>query len=138
MNRTTKNSSWLLVARNILHLDDAKVRSVGWWCVPRTAIPGDKGFIYKPPAGIVLYFEVLSVKPRELGFCDSFGLATADVKILKTFAQPITIHDLRNSPVLREMAFVKRSCQGKVFPIGDDAIKAILGIPKQKAKRAVT
>jgi hypothetical protein len=136
--RTRKNSAWVLVARNILHLENAKARYVGWWCVPGTAIPGDRGLLYKPREGIVLYFEVLALRPPQLGFCHSFGLATADVKILKTFGHPITINDLKHSDVLRQMTFVRRSCQGKVFPIGDEAIKAILDIPKQKAKRAAT
>jgi hypothetical protein len=133
MNQKAKNSAWLLVARNILHLQDAKSRSIEWWCVPRAATPGDRCFLYKPLRGVVLYFEVLALKPSE-GFCDNFVMATADVKILRTFAPPITNRDLRNSPVLRQMAFVRRSCQGKQFLLETKATKAILDIFEAKRR----
>jgi hypothetical protein len=116
----------LLVAREILHLGRVKARSKTWWCVTRDALPGDKFFLYKPMAGIVLYLEVLGLAQPSQGFCSTYGMGTAEVRILKVFDPPITAKALKRSMETKNQGFVRRNFQGKAFNVDADAAKAIL------------
>src|SRR5271155_1916466 len=104
----TTSEAWLLVARNILHLDGVRPGSVTWWCVTRGAAPGNRCFLYKPLTGIVLYFEILRLTEAQ-GFCSGFAMATAAVKILQVFEPPITAKDLKTSARVRQMGFITRN-----------------------------
>lgn len=112
-----KCTAWLLVAHNVLHLNDAKAGSDTWWCVTRDAAVGDKCFLYKPLTGIILYFEVLRmIQPQ--GFCSSYAMATAQVRILKVFKPPLTAKALRSSSKIRKQGFVHlfdENFKGKLF-----------------------
>lgn len=125
----TKSEFWVLVARNILHLQNAKSGKVYWWCVTRGVTPGNKCLLYKPLSGVVLYFEVLGLtQPQE--FCKDFSMATAAIKILQVFDPPISVKDLKSSPRVGQKGFVKKNLQGKAFAIGKDTAEDILKLSR--------
>lgn len=128
--------SWLLVAWNILHLNELAKAQMSWWCVDRRCKVGDKCFVYKPSKGIVLLFEIKKVNETQ-AFCRSFGMATAEMRILKVFDPPITAKEMKQSDEisLREANFIKRSFQGKAFSLADmKVVRAILKLGASKRK----
>lgn len=128
-----KSEAWLLVAHNLLHLEDAQPDAVTWWCVSRGAGPGNRCFLYKPLTGIVLYFEILRLAPPQ-NFCSGFAMATAAVKILRIFDPPITARDLKTSSGAKRMGFIARNFQGKAFRIDGKDEKTILKLIKPNVK----
>jgi hypothetical protein len=117
--------SWLLVAWNVLHLTEAKKADTTWWCVDRRCAVGERCFIYKPSKGMLLFFEVLKINESQ-GFCRSFGMATAEIKIVEIFEPPITARALKQVKEISQANFVKKNFQGKAFAIENQLTKAVL------------
>ena len=132
--KASHHADWFFVAPDLLHLASASTGELTWWCVDRRAKEGDRAFVYKPPTGIVCAFEIVELVPRH-GLCDTFGMATGRVLVLKTFDPPIPPKILKAERYIRREPFTRRNFQGKSFRISSDAIYALilaLKIPKEK------
>ncbi|HWU40667.1 MAG TPA: hypothetical protein VN203_23720 [Candidatus Acidoferrum sp.] len=132
--KASHHADWLFVAHDLLHLTSANTGDLTWWCVDRRAKERDRAFVYQPLTGIVCAVEIVELVARH-GLCDSYGMATGQVRILKTFDPPIPPKILKDERYVRMESFVRRNFQAKAFQISSKAVYdriLSLEVPKEE------
>lgn len=105
-----------------------------WWCLPESANPGDRLFLYRArsatPAlsGLFAEYEVArvgSVKDRDAGSCGELGgtgylpgpLVYSELTLVRLINPPVTATTMRKDLVLVRAQFVRRNFQGTTFQL---------------------
>lgn len=126
-----------------------------WWCLPMQAGLGDRIFMYCPRAlsprrqGIFAECELIGnpfSKGDENHRCSKFGagvgrnlgpLGYTDLKLVKTFAKPLTAKEMKKDRMLKTLPFVRQNFQGTTFSLTKEAADRILQLTVQKLSRRV-
>jgi len=123
-----ENKCWLFVINELRHLTSIKKNEESWWCVSKGCNNGDSAFLYKAKVGIICHFKVIELIESN-SHCESYGMKTAKIKILKIFDPPIKSNELKSINAIRSEKFMRRNFQSKEFNIiNNDVIKLILSI----------
>ena len=115
----------LYVAIDVKHLASTKEGEQTWWCVAKTSAPGDVGIIYQTMVGIKYVFTVKEMEEPN-AFCKSFGMATAQIKMVSVLATPVSSSQLRAHREFRKLTPVRRNFQQRWFDLDDDCIEPLL------------
>jgi len=91
--------------------------SKSWWCVPRSAVPGDMLVMYQKLVGVVRLERLQSVPTFRESRCSESGLLTVNTQLIATLKQPITAKELKVNRALRNLPAVRRNFQGTCFRI---------------------
>jgi hypothetical protein len=96
-----------------------------WWCCRRGALVGDILVIYETGVGVRRILEVIGALADESGWCGYFGMDRAEVRVLQVAPHAISFAKMKTNPVLARTGAVKRSFQGKLFPLKEEELAEI-------------
>lgn len=115
----------IYVIGGLRHLETMPVGATSWWCVEKTAKPGEFGVLYIKSKGMALLFRLIGLSKEQHLFCRDFGLVTGDVEILARVDTPIHASVLRAHPVLKRLPALGRSFQRKSFRLDEPFLTSL-------------
>ncbi len=118
----------IYVVKTLRHLEKLELGALSWWCVERSARPGELGVVYVIRKGITLLFRVEGVAEVQQRYCRGYGLGTGKIEILAKTIPPIPAAKLREHPVLKRLPALGRSFQRKSFRLDEPYLGALTNL----------